>query len=192
MRQLIPAQTELPASVNRLLLPYEHSVLTVRMHPAALAGPLILAGGGLTAARNLASRSARPDLIWGACLVLPLPFLRRLAAWPVTYLAVTDKRIVVIGGLACRAAAAMSADKVTGLTLQRTALGRLLGYGTLIITSSGRRQAFRKVRYVPYPDQLYLEIAAVLWPEELDRAVSPGGGAGAMTAYDPAEPFQQE
>ena len=192
MRQLIPVQTELPASVNRLLLPHERSVLAVRMHPAALAGPLVLACGGLAAAPNLASRSARPDMIWGACLVLPLHFLRRLAAWPVTYLAVTDKRIVVIGGLASRAAAAMSADKVTGLTLQRTALGRLLGYGTLIVTSSGRRQAFRKVRYVPYPDQLYVEIAAVLWPGEPDRAVSPEGGAGPMTAYDSAEPFQQE
>jgi hypothetical protein len=192
MRQVILAQTELPASVNRLLLPHERSVLTVRMHPAALAGPLILACGGLAAARNLTSRSTRPDIIWGACLVLPLHFLRRLAAWPVTYLAVTDKRIVVIGGLASRAAAAMPADKVTGLTLQRTALGRLLGYGTLIVTSTGRHQAFRKLRYVPYPDQLYLEIAAVLWPGEPDRAVSPECGAEAMTAYDPAEPFQQE
>ena len=102
MRQLIPAQTELPASVQRLLLPHEHPVLTVRMHPAALAGPLILACGSLAAARNLASRSARPDIIWGACLVLPLRFLRRLAAWQVTYLAVTDKRIVLIQMAAAR------------------------------------------------------------------------------------------
>jgi len=179
MRQLIPVQNELPAAVNRLLLPHERPVLTVRMHPAALAGPLILACGGLAAAPNLASRSARPDMIWGACLVLPLHFLRRLAAWPVTYLTVTDKRIAVTGGLACRTAAAMSADKVTGLTLQRTAPGRLLGYGTLIVTSAGQRQAFRKIRYVPYPDQLYLEIAAVLWPAEPDRAASSEGGTGA-------------
>jgi Bacterial PH domain len=192
MRQVSLVQTELPASVNRLLLPHERSVFSVRMHPAALAGPLILAGGGLAAARNLTSRSARPDIIWGAYLLLPLCFLRRLAAWPVTYLAVTDKRIVVIGGLASRAAAAMPADKVTGLTLRRTALGRLLGYGTLIVTSSGRRQAFRKVRYVPYPDQLYLEIAAVLWPGEPDEAVSPEGGGEGMTAHDSARPFQQE
>jgi hypothetical protein len=179
MRQLIPAQTELPASVNRLLLPHERSVLTVRMHPAALAGPLVLACGGLAAARNLTSRSARPDMIWGACLVLPLHFLRRLAAWPVSYVAVTDKRIMVIGGLASRTAAAMPVDKVTGLMLQRTVPGRLLGYGTLVVTSPGRRQAFRKVRYLPYPEQLYLEIALVLWPEEPDGAVSPeGGGQG--------------
>jgi hypothetical protein len=85
----------------------------------------------------------------------------------------------------------MPVDKVTGLTLQRTVPGRLLGYGTLIVTSPGRRQAFRKVRYLPYPEQLYLEIALLLWPEEPDRAVSPESGEG-MTAHDSAGPFQQE
>jgi type IV secretory pathway protease TraF len=170
MRQVSLVQTDPPATVNKYLLPHELSVITTRMHPAALAGPLILACSGLAAARNI---------IWGACLLLPLYFLRRLAAWPVSYVAVTDKRIMVIGGLASRTAAAMPVDKVTGLTLQRTVPGRLLGYGTLVVTSPGRRQAFRKVRYLPYPEQLYLEIALLLWPEEPDGAVSPeGGGEG--------------
>lgn len=38
MRQV--AQIGPPTSVNRYLLPDERSVITVRMHPAALAGPL--------------------------------------------------------------------------------------------------------------------------------------------------------
>jgi hypothetical protein len=162
-----------PTSVNKCLLLDEQSVITVRMHPAALAGPFILACGGLVAARKLTSRSARPDIIWGAYLLLPLYFLGRLAAWPVTYLAVTERRMVLIGGLASRTTAAMPLDKVTGLTLQRTVLGRLLGYGSLIVTSANQRQAFRKVRYVPYPEQLYLEISALLWPKEPGETVSP-------------------
>ena len=80
MRQVSLVQSGPPASVNRYLLPDERSVITVRMHPAALAGPLILAGGGLVAARKLTSRSARPDIVRGAYLLLPLDFLRRLAA----------------------------------------------------------------------------------------------------------------
>lgn len=192
MRRVSLAQTGPPTSVNRYLLPHERSVIAVRMHPAALAEPLILACGGLVAAGKLASRSARPDIIWGAYLLLPLDFLRRLAAWPVTCLAVTDKRMVVIGGLASRTVAAIPLEKVTGLTLQRTALGRLLGYGTLIVASPGRRQAFRKIRYVPYPEQLYLEICLLLWPEGPGGTASPEGGGEAMTAYDSAGPFQQE
>ena len=166
MRQVSPAQSGPPASVSRYLLPAEDSVIAVRIHPAALAGPLVLACGGLVAARKLASRSPRSDVVWGAYLLVPLYFVRRLAAWPVTYLAVTDRRMLLIGGLLSRTVAATPLDQVTGLTLQRTVLGRLLGYGTLIVISPSRRQAFRKVRYVPYPEQLYLEISGLLRPRE--------------------------
>ena len=59
MRQISPAAIGPPVSVNRYLLPNERSVITVRMHPASLAEPLILVCGGLVAARKLTSRSAR-------------------------------------------------------------------------------------------------------------------------------------
>ena len=169
MRLASPVETGPPTSVNRFLLPHERTVISVRMHPAALAGPLILAAGGLLAARKLTSRSARPDVVWGAYLLLPLYFLYQVAAWPGTYLAVTGQRMVLIRGPLSRTAAAMSLDKVTGLTLQRTVLGRLVGYGTLMADCPGRRQAFRKVRYVPYPEQLYIEISALIWREEPDE-----------------------
>jgi hypothetical protein len=192
MRLVSPVEIEPPTSVNRYLLPQERSVITVRMHPAALAGPLILAGGGLLAARKLTNRSARPDVVWGAYLLVSLYSLYRVAAWPVTYLAVTSERMVLIRGLISRTAAAMPLDKVTGLTLRRTVLGRLLGHGTLIADCPGRRQAFRKLRYVPYPEQLYLEISGLLWREEMDETALPAYGGEGMTAYDSAEPFQQE
>ncbi len=176
MRQVNPAQAGQPASVNRYVLPDERSVITVRMHPAALGGPLVLACGGLVAARKLASRSPRSDIVWAAYLLVPLYFLGRLAAWPGSYLAVTDRRMMLIGGLLRRTAAATPLDQVTGLTLQRTVLGRLLGYGTLIVISPSRRQAFRKVRYLPYPQQLYLEISGLLRPQEQGGTTSQQGG----------------
>jgi Bacterial PH domain len=185
MGQVRPEQIGLPRSVDRYLLPDERSVITVRRHPAALAGPLVLAGGALAAARKLAGRSPRPEIVWGAYLLLPLYVLRRLAAWPASYLTVTDKRMVLTGGLLIRTAAAMPLDKVTALTLQRTVPGRLLGYGTLIVTAVSRRQAFRKVRYLPYPEQLYLEISGLLRPQE--QSDDEG-----MTAQDSAGPLQQE
>jgi len=194
MRQVSPAQSGLPTSVDRYLLPDERSVIAVRMHPAALAGPLVLACGGLVAARKLSGRSPRPDIVWGGYLPVPLYFLRRLAAWPVSYLIVTDKRMVLTGGLLIRTAAFMPLGKVTGLTLQRTVLGRLLGYGTLIVTSDSRHQPFRKVRYLPYPEQLYLEISGLL-PQEGQgdtNTISQQAGDEGMTAQDSAGPFQQE
>jgi hypothetical protein len=179
MRLVSPAQTEPPAAVNRYLLPREQSVITVRMHPATLTGHLVMAGAGLLAAMKLTSRSARPEIAWGGYLLFPLYFLYQGAAWPASYLVVTDERMMLVRGLLARTAAAMPLQKVTGLTLQRTVAGRLLGYGTLIVDCPGRRQVFRKVRYLPYPEQLYLEISGLLSREQPDETAYPeDGGEG--------------
>jgi hypothetical protein len=176
MRLVSPAETVTPASVNRYLLPQERSAITVRMHPAALTGHLVMAGAGLLAAMKLTSRSARPEIAWGAYLLFPLYFLYRGAAWPATYLVVTNERMMLVRGVLTRTAAAMPLQKVTGLALKRTVPGRLLGYGTLIVDCPGRRQVFRKVRYLPYPEQLYLEISNMLGREELDETAYPADG----------------
>lgn len=168
MRPVSEGQIGPPASVNRYLLPQERSVITVRRHPAALAGSGIVASGGLVAAWKLARRSDRPDIVWGASLPLLLDCARRLAAWPGTYLVVTSERLLIIRGSLTRTVTSISLDEVQGLRLQRTVLGRMLGYGSLTaISAAGRRRVFRKVRYVPYPEQLYLEISDLLSPTGL-------------------------
>src|SRR5260370_42316369 len=105
MRPISPAATA-PTSVNRYLLPHERSCITVRMHPAALARPLILVSGlvsgGLAAPRKLASRSVRPEIVWGASLPVPLSFLDRMAALQVAYFPVTIQRIILVSGLVGR------------------------------------------------------------------------------------------
>ena len=88
----------------------------------------------------------------------------------------TGGRLVLVQGLFSRTTAAISLDKVTGLALQRTVLGRLLGYSTLIADGPGRRRAFRKIRYVPYPEQLYLEVSSLLWREDMDETAQPTYG----------------
>ena len=151
--------------MERYLLPRERSCIAVRMHPAVLAGPVIVISGGLVAARKLASRAERPGLVWGAYLLLLLDSSRRAAAWPITYFVVTNERMLLIRGSLFRTVAAMPLDKATGLTLHRSILGRLVGYGSLIVASPGQRQAFRRVRPVPYPEQLYLEVSGLLSPD---------------------------
>ena len=99
---------------------------------------------------------------------------------------------MLIGGLLRRTAVATPLGQVTGLTLQRTVLGRLLGYGTLIVVSPSSRQAFRKVRYLPYPEQLYLEISRLLRPEEQGGTASQQDGGEEPTVQDSSGPLQQE
>ena len=163
MRQVSPAAS-VPASVNRYLLPHERSCITVRKHPAELAGPLILVSGGLLAAGELTRRSVRPKIVWGAYLPVLLYFLQRVAAWQATYFTVTDMRMILVSGFVVRKVAMMPLAKVTDMSFQRSALGRLLGYGEFIIESAGEEQALRTIDFLPYPEQLYLEVCGLVFP----------------------------
>jgi uncharacterized membrane protein YdbT with pleckstrin-like domain len=164
MRQVSPAAS-VPASVSRYLLPRERSCITVRKHPAELAGPLVLVFGGLVAAGELTRRSVRPKVVWGAYLSVLLYFLQRVAAWQATYFTVTDMRMVLVSGFVVRKVAMMPLARVTDMSLRRSALGRLLGYGEFIVESAGEKQALRTVDFLPYPEQLYLEVCGLVFPD---------------------------
>ena len=163
MRQVSPAAS-VPASVNRYLLPHERSCITVRKHPAELAGPLILVSGGLLAAGELTRRSVRPKIVWGAYLPVLLYFLQRVAARQATYFTVTDNRMILVSGFVVRKVAMMPLTRVTDMSFRRSALGRLLGYGEFIIESAGQEQALRTINFLPYPEQLYLEVCGLVFP----------------------------
>jgi uncharacterized membrane protein YdbT with pleckstrin-like domain len=150
--------------VNRYLLPHERSCITVRKHPAELAGPLILVSGGLLAAGELTRRSVRPKIVWGAYLPVLLYFLQRVAAWQATYFTVTDMRMILVSGFVVRKVAMMPLAKVTDMSFQRSALGRLLGYGEFIVESAGEEQALRTIDFLQYPEQLYLEVCGLVFP----------------------------
>jgi uncharacterized membrane protein YdbT with pleckstrin-like domain len=162
MRQVSPAAS-MPASVNRYLLPRERSCITVRKHPAELAGPLILACGGLVAAGELTRRSVRPKAVWGAYLSVLLYSLQRVGAWQATYFTVTDMRMILVSGFVVRKVAMMPLARVTDMSFRRSALGRLLGYGEFIVESAGEEQALRTINFLPYPDQLYLEVCGLVF-----------------------------
>jgi hypothetical protein len=56
--------------------------------------------------------------------------------------------------------------KVTDMSFQRTALGRILGFGQFIVESAGQDQAMRIVDYLPYPEQLYLEVCGLIFKDK--------------------------
>jgi len=155
--------------VSRYLLPHERSCITVRKHPAELAGPLILVFGGLVAAGELTRRSVRPKVVWGAYLSVLLYSLQRVAAWQGTYFAVTDVRMIQVSGFAVRKVAMMPLARVTDMSFRRSALGRLFGYGEFIVESAGEEQALRTIDFLPYPEQLYLEVCGLVFPAETQQ-----------------------
>jgi hypothetical protein len=52
------------------------------------------------------------------------------------------------------------------MTFQRSGIGRILGYGKFILESAGQDQALTDVDYLPYPEQLYLEVCGLIFKDK--------------------------
>jgi uncharacterized membrane protein YdbT with pleckstrin-like domain len=170
MRLISPGASP-PADVDKYLLPHEQQVITVRKHPAVLLAPVVWAGGGLILAVVLSDTFLKDQrtlflLVWLAWGLVFLRFLWQAFNWAVDYFIVTSHRFILTSGVFNRKVAMMPLAKVTDMTFQRSFLGRVFGYGTFILESAGQDQALSKVDFIPYPEQLYLEVCDLLFPSK--------------------------
>ena len=169
--RLITPRNAGPASVNKYLLPHEHQVITVRKHPAVLIGPIALALGGILIALVLGTTvllhvNHAAIVLLIACLILLAYLGFKAWEWSEDYFVVTSDRMLEASGVFTRKIAMMPLVKVTDMSFQRSTLGRVLGFGSFILESAGQDQALRTIDHVPYPEQLYLEICALIFPAE--------------------------
>ena len=170
MRLISPGPNP-PSDMGKYLLPHEQEVITVRKHPAVLLAPLAWAVLGLIVAAVLSDTlfrhsSALTWIVWGVWGLVFLRFLWAAINWSVDYFVVTSHRFILTSGLFSRNVAMMPLVKVTDMTFRRSALGRILGYGTFILESAGQDQALSTVDHIPYPEQLYLEVCSLIFPNK--------------------------
>lgn len=167
--RLVPGTDTVPNAVNKYLLPHEHQVITVRKHPAVLLKPILIVLLGLVIAAVISTTIARNQagvvgFVWIAWAVLLLYLVGKVIEWSQDYFIVTSRRMLLATGVVTRKVAMMPLVKVTDMSFQRSTLGRLLGYGEFILESAGQDQALRVVDYLPYPEQLYLEVCGLIFP----------------------------
>ena len=168
--RVVPNET-VPASIYRVLLPHERRVITVRFHPAVLIMPVAVARAGLAVA-GLLSTIARLDntdilvVIWLAWLILLIRLLYRIYVWLEDYFVVTSQRLLLATGVIRKSVKMMPLAKVTDMSFNRSAMGRLLGYGTFVVESAGQDQALRTIDHLPYPEQLYLEVCGLIFKDQ--------------------------
>ena len=170
MRLVTPGDSA-PASVNKYLLPHETQVITVRRHPAVLMVPVGILLGGLIVAGLLSNTMAQEtgaaiSWVWWGWLILLAWFVWRVAEWSVDYFVITNQRMLLTTGLITRKVAMMPLAKVTDMSFKRTIAGRMLGYGEFVLESAGQDQALTNVPYLPYPEQLYLEVCEMIFPNK--------------------------
>jgi len=169
--RLVPNTDTVPASVNRYLLPHERQVITVHQHPAVLIKPIFFVLIGLAVAGWLSNSAAHGNgtvilVIWVLWGILFLWLVVKVIEWAETYFVVTSQRFILATGLVTRKVNMMPLTKVTDMTFQRSAMGRILGYGEFILESAGQDQALTNVDHLPYPEQLYLEVCGLIFKEK--------------------------
>jgi membrane protein YdbS with pleckstrin-like domain len=177
MRLAAPNTDTVPASVNKYLLPHERQVISVHEHPAVLIGPIALVLAGLVAAGFLSSAVANGNgtallVIWLVWAALLLWLGVKIWEWAVNYFVVTSQRLLLAKGVIVRNVGMLPLAKVTDMSFRRSTIGRLLGYGEFIVESAGQDQALRNIPFIPYPEQLYLEVSGLIFKDEEPRDAS--------------------
>jgi uncharacterized membrane protein YdbT with pleckstrin-like domain len=100
---------------------------------------------------------------WGVSGIALFASAIRMYAWLNSYVVVTNTRLLYVKSLASTKVNAIPLSEIRALDLHRSSLGRLLGYGTFVVKTSGPDE---KIRLLPYPEQLYLEVYGTLAPED--------------------------
>ncbi|WP_007025438.1 PH domain-containing protein [Saccharomonospora iraqiensis] len=110
------------------------------------------------------------NVLWYVALFLVLRFAYKVIEWWVERLVVTDKRFVMTKGVWTTQVLMMPITKVTDLTYERPFLGRILGYGTMVVESAGQIQALNKIEYLPKPEAFYDTISHLVFGDKQKQA----------------------
>ena len=147
----------------------ESIVLETRRHPATLAGPLVAAVasvvGGLVVGMLVTPGDSRDAIDTAAgviAAVFLLRFLWRVLRWRAAKTVLTDRRLLQVSGVMARKVSSMPLARMTDLTYRRPILGRVLGYGEIVIESAGAELGIHKLDHLPKPDRFYRTVTRLV------------------------------
>ena len=160
--------------LDRYLIPTESVIFVVRRHWIVLTEPVLTTTLALIPLvlllRALDSSPMKARLIPVALWVFLLGrLLFKIHEWMEELFLATNRRLMLIHGLITRSVDIMPMSKVTDMRYDRSALGKLVGYGIYILESAGQDQALSEINFIPDPDEHYKEISAVLFAPSQKR-----------------------
>lgn len=157
--------------LQRYLLPNEKHTVTIRRHPAMLLRYVGETVGGLILAGMLSTMFPQPTavtVIWAGWLLVVGRLGLAVFEWSDEFFAVTRFRVIFVHGILTRRVDMMPLTKITDLAVDRSIMGRMLGYGTIVLESAGQDQALSKLEYVPEPESMYLDISTEAFGHDSD------------------------
>jgi uncharacterized membrane protein YdbT with pleckstrin-like domain len=136
--------------VDRCLLPGEQVVAEAKLHWAIFVGPALLLLFGLMTgpAKGIFIFFA---LVWG---------VYRFLIYSTTELAITNKRVIAKWGIIRRNVVDVSNSKVEGITYNQGIIGRVFGYGSVLVRGTGVGQV--PIPFIEHPEFFKHEVGRVL------------------------------
>lgn len=138
------------AYVDRCLLPGEQVIAEAKLHWAIFAGPAFLALFALM------TGPAKGVLMFFAVVWAVYRFL----IYSTTELALTNKRVIAKWGIVRRNVVDVSNAKVEGITYNQGIVGRIFGYGSVLVRGTGVGQV--PVPFIEHPEFFKHEVGRVL------------------------------
>jgi uncharacterized membrane protein YdbT with pleckstrin-like domain len=145
--------------VEKNLIPGEKIVYRTGIHWSVLVGPTIVAaiiaapGIALLAYRDRIASNEIPVVAVAAVGIVLLAIAAIIFAYNVikrnaTEIAVTDRRVIIKTGMTSRRSLEIMIAKVESIGIDETVMGRVLGYGTVVIHGTGGTpEPFRKIAH---------------------------------------------
>jgi len=164
-----------PRDSDEYLLETERRVIRVRLHWASIAWD-IFETVALLAVAMMVSYILPPsmwllqNILWYAALFVVLRFAYVVLLWWVERIVVTDKRMMMTTGIITTKVLMMPIGKVTDLTYERPWMGRIFGYGTMVVESAGQIQALNRLDYLPKAEQVYDAISELVFGDKEAQA----------------------
>ncbi|MDQ3154466.1 MAG: PH domain-containing protein [Actinomycetota bacterium] len=163
-----------PRDPDDYLLSTERRVIRVRRHWATLLIVLLQTLGLVFGAILLGEMFADDgdsvwliqSLLWYLAFAAVLRFAYYVLDWWVERIVVTDKRFMLTSGIIITNVAMMPITKVTDLTYKRPLVGRIFGYGTLVVESAGQIQALNQITFLPRPEEVNDAISELVFGEK--------------------------
>ena len=128
--------------LQRVLQPGETVIHESRLHPLIFLPALLLLA--LAIALLVGSMQCTGDVKIGLQAAAAIFAVFAIASWAraairraTTELAITDRRVIYKAGLLARHTLEMNRSKVESIDVDQSILGRLLGYGTIIVRGTG-------------------------------------------------------
>lgn len=160
-----------PRDPDEYLLPSERRVVRVRRHWACLAWDVFEAAALLAVAIMVSYLLPQAwwlaqNILWYAALFVVLRFAYTVLEWWVERIVVTDKRFVMTTGVFTIKVPMLPVSKITDLTFKQTMMGRIFGYGTMILETAGQIQALNHIEYLPNAQQVYDAVSELLFGDK--------------------------